>query len=113
MSGISGNLGAVALLGGLVALAGLWVFTTGAKAGRAAQRQIQHMVQTWAVLGTAGVSGAVIVAVQWMVITGTPSTAALLVALAVPALLAGITVARMAAVVTVSHGSHRGRRRSR
>ncbi|WP_051341960.1 hypothetical protein [Pseudonocardia spinosispora] len=82
----------------LVALACLglmYIFASGARAGRAAERRIRSVTRGGRVLGTAAVSGLVIVLIQWLVVINTTDSTALALVLGTPAILAGITLGRM------------------
>jgi hypothetical protein len=99
--------GVMVMVCGLAFLGLLWTFSAGAKAGRAAERQFREATRVGSVLLATVVAAGVIVTVQWLVIRQNPATFAGLVVLGVPALLAGMTVARLAAVTTVVRGSSR------
>jgi len=97
------------MLCGLAFLGLLWTFSTGAKAGRAAERQFREITRVGSVLLTTLLTAAVVVGIQWLVMRQNPGVGAVLVVLGVPGLLAGVTVARMAAVTTTARASS-GRR---
>ena len=104
--------GVTAMICGLAFLGLLWTFSAGAKAGRAAERQFREMTRVGSVLLTTVITAAVIVGIQWLVMRQTPGAGAALVVLGVPGLLAGVTVARLAAVTTtVRTSGRRGVRR--
>ncbi|HEX4246606.1 MAG TPA: hypothetical protein VH008_01975 [Pseudonocardia sp.] len=101
--------GVTVMVAGLAVLGTLWTFSAGAKAGRAVERQFREATRVGAVLATTSITAAVIVGIQWLVMTHGPGTGTALVVLGVPGLLAGVTVARLAAVTTVER--RRGVRR--
>lgn len=108
-SGVDPVLVVVVALAGLAALA---AFRSGA---RGAYRMAQHSQEVTRMGGNLGrVLGttAVIVAIQWAVVTLTTDPRAWGVALGVPALFAGAAVARMFSVTEIVHASDRrgGRR---
>lgn len=92
------------LVGGLLVLAGIVlvsVFGSGARTGRKAERATREITRIGGNAGRALLVAALIVGVQWAVITWAPYPIALAVALGLPALFAGTTVARLLAVTTV------------
>jgi len=104
--------GVMVMVCGLAFLGLLWTFSAGAKAGRAAERQLREMTRAGSVLLVTAIAAAVIVAIQWLVMRQSPATFTTLVVLGGPALLAGVTVARFAAVTTDVRGrTRRGARR--
>ena len=103
--------GVTAMVCGLAFLGLLWTFSAGANAGRAAERQLREMTRIGSVLLTTVITAAVIVGIQWLVMRQTPGAGAVLVVLGVPGLLAGVTVARLAAVTTTVRTTRRGVRR--
>jgi hypothetical protein len=97
---MSGQVVAVVLV--LVGL-GLVLVGLGARAGRRVER-VSRRVGRARVTGTGGQAvaiGAVIASAQWAVFTWVAHPAALVAAFAVPALLAGAMVARLAAVAEI------------
>lgn len=101
---------------GLLALAGLGllsIWTSGARTGRKAERATREVTRVAGSAVRTTVTAAVIVAAQWAALTLTRHPAVWAVALALPALFAGVTVARLLAVTEVVrtvHGSGRGGR---
>jgi hypothetical protein len=99
---------------GLFVLAGLGllsVWTSGARTGRNAERAVREVTRLTGTAGRTLVTAAVIVGVQWAVIATTSNPIALGAALGVPALFAGVTVARLVAVTEVVRTVPRGGRR--
>ncbi len=102
---------------GLLVLAGLGlvsIWTSGARSGRKAQRAVREVTRLAGTAGRAVVVAAVLVGVQWAVITLTDHPVAWAVALGLPAVFAGTTVARLVAVTQVIRtvpGRGRGGRR--
>jgi hypothetical protein len=96
-----------------VGVAGLiWVFSSGAKLGRKAERGAREVAHASSVAVHALIATGVIVGVQWAVLRFTTDVTAWAVTLGVPALFAGAAVARLFTVTTVHHGgSRRGGRR--
>jgi hypothetical protein len=90
----------------VIALAGLSVlaaFRSGARGAYRVARQTQEVTRMSGNLGRALGSGVVIVAVQWVVVSLTADPRAWAVALGVPALFAGASVARMFSVTELVH----------
>ncbi len=99
----------------LVALAGLGVlaaFRSGARGAYKAARQTQEVTRMGGNLARALGTAAVIVAVQWAVVTFAADPRAWGVALGLPALFAGSAIARMFSVTEIVHtpAGKRGRR---
>lgn len=89
---------------GLVVLAGIGlvsIWTSGARTGRKAERAVREVTRMGGTAVRTAVTAAVIVGVQWAVLTLTTSPTAWAVALGLPALFAGTTVARLLAVTEV------------
>jgi hypothetical protein len=102
-----------AVLVGLVVLAGLGVlaaFRSGARSAYRVARQTQEVTRMGGNLARAFGTAAVIVGMQWVVVTFTSDPRAWGVALGVPALFAGSAIARVFSVTELAHGS-RGVRR--
>jgi hypothetical protein len=103
---------------GLV-LAGLgmvMVWSSGARAGRRSERAVREVTRVGGALTRTVVTAGVITGAQWAVVSLTGSPTAWAVALGLPALFAGATVARLLAVTQVIRTVHdvrygRGRRR--
>lgn len=96
----------------LLGLAGLGlvsVFTSGAKAGRKAERATREVTRLSGTVVRTAVTAVVIVGVQWSVIALTTDPVILGVALGLPALFAAVTVARLLAVTEVVRTVHAGR----
>jgi len=103
---------------GLLVLAGLGllsIWTSGARTGRTAERAVREVTRMGGVAARTLLTAAVVVGVQWAVLATTTAPAAIGVALGVPALFAGVTVARLLAVTqivrTLPRGNRRGGRR--
>ncbi|MGH3670622.1 MAG: hypothetical protein ACRDSH_08285 [Pseudonocardiaceae bacterium] len=100
---------------GLAVVAGLGVmvaFRSGARGAYRVARQTQEVTRMGGNLVRALGTSAVIVAVQWVVVSFTTDPSAWGVALGVPALFAGSVIARMFSVTEIVHGSaHTGGRR--
>jgi hypothetical protein len=97
----------------LTALAGLgalMAFRSGARGAYRVARQTQEVTRMGATLGRALAVGAVIVAVQWAVVSVTTDPRAWGVVLGVPALFAGSAVARMFTVTELLRSPSTGRR---
>ena len=96
----------------LTALAGLGAlvaFRSGARGAYRVARQTQEVTRMGATLGWALAVGAVIVGMQWAVISVTTDPRAWGVVLGVPALFAGSAVARMFTVTELLRGPGSGR----
>jgi hypothetical protein len=94
---------------GLIAvgvLGGVLVWSAGARVGRAAQRAVQQITRTGRVAGAAVLVAGVIALAQWVVISHTTrwSLAGFALVFGLPALLAGVTVARMVVVTAIIRG---------
>lgn len=88
----------------LLVLAGLGlvsIWTGGARTGRKAERATREITRIGGNAGRALVIAAVIVAAQWAVVAWWPTPLALGIALGLPALFAGTTLARLLAVTTL------------
>jgi hypothetical protein len=104
------------LLVGLGVLAGLGViaaFRSGARSAYRIARQTQHVTRMGGNLARALGTAAVIVGMQWAVVSLTTDPRAWAVAFGVPALFAGSVIARMFSVTELLHDPtyHRGTRR--
>ncbi|MGH3754887.1 MAG: hypothetical protein ACRDRP_19755 [Pseudonocardiaceae bacterium] len=99
----------------VVALAGLGVlaaFRGGARGAYKVARHTQEVTRMGGNLARALGTAAVIVGVQWAVVTFTADPRAWGVALGVPALFAGAAIARMFSITEIVHTpTHRGGRR--
>lgn len=98
----------------LAVLAGLGllsIWTSGARTGRKAERATREITRMTGTAGRTVVTAAVIVGVQWAVLTITTHAVAIGVVLGLPALFAGVTVARLLAVTEVVRTVPRGGRR--
>ncbi|MCA1676900.1 MAG: hypothetical protein LC799_33570 [Actinobacteria bacterium] len=104
-----------ALLVGLAVLAGLGViaaFRSGARSAYRVARQTQHVTRMGGNLIRALSTAAVIVGMQWAVVSFTSDPRAWGVALGVPALFAGSVIARLFSVTELLHDpTHKGGRR--
>lgn len=96
---------------GLLVLTALGLISFGAKTGVKAARGAREVTRIGGSAGRTLLTAGVIVGVQWAVITLTTSPLAWGVALGVPALFAGVTVARLLAVTTVIRSLPSGSRR--
>jgi hypothetical protein len=99
----------------VVALTGLGVlaaFRSGARSGHRLARHTQQVTRMSGTLTRALGTAAVIVAVQWAVVSLTADPRAWGVALGLPALFAGAAIARLFSVTEIIHPSteKRGRR---
>ena len=97
----------------LLGLAGLGlvsVFTSGAKTGRKAERATREVTRLSGNAVRTLITAVVIVGVQWAVIELTTDPVILGVTLALPALFAAVTVARLLAVTEVVRTVNAGRR---
>lgn len=104
------------LLIGLAGLAGLGViaaFRSGARSAYRVARHTQHVTRMGANLARALAIAAVIVGMQWAVVSLTSDPRAWGVALGIPALLAGSVIARLFSVTELLHDPthHRETRR--
>ncbi|MGH3824964.1 MAG: hypothetical protein ACRDRA_19320 [Pseudonocardiaceae bacterium] len=100
---------ALVVVAGLGALA---AFRSGARGAYRVARHTQEVTRMGGNLGRTLGTAAVIVGMQWAVVSLTSDPRAWAVALGVPALFAGSVIARMFSVTEVIHGStHRGGRR--
>jgi hypothetical protein len=102
-----------AVLVGLVILAGLGVlaaFRSGARSAYRVARQTQEVTRMGGNLARALGTTAVIVGMQWAVVTFTSDPRAWGVALGVPALFAGSAIARLFSVTELLHASKGARR---
>jgi hypothetical protein len=89
---------------GLAVLAGLgllFVFTSGAKAGRRSERAVREVTRVGGNAVRMLVTAAVLVGVQWVALVATTEPVVWAVVLGLPALFAGTTVARLLAVTEV------------
>jgi hypothetical protein len=103
------------VLVGLGMLAGLGViaaFRSGARSAYRVARQTQHVTRMGGNLARALGTSAVIVGMQWAVVSLTTDPRAWAVAFGVPALFAGSVIARMFSVTELLHDPtyHRGAR---
>jgi hypothetical protein len=102
-----------AVLVGLVILAGLGVlaaFRSGARSAYRVARQTQEVTRMGGNLARALGTTAVIVGMQWAVVTFTSDPRAWGMALGIPALFAGSAIARMFSVIELVHASKGARR---
>lgn len=89
---------------GLLVLAGLGlvsVWTSGARAGKKTERAVREVTRIGGTAVRTVLTAAVLVGVQWATLSSTGDPVAWAVALGVPALFAGTTVARLLAVTEV------------
>ena len=100
---------ALAVLAGLSAMT---AFRSGARGAYRVARQTQEVTRMGGNLVRALGTSAVIVGVQWVVVSFTSDPRAWGVAFGVPALFAGSVIARMFSITEIVHGSaHTGVRR--
>lgn len=97
-------LGALALLGVVSA------FVSGRRATQRAAKGVREVTRMTGNAVRTLVTATVITVVQWLIVTHTHDTTTVLVTLAVPALFAGVSVARLFAVTEVIHSARGGRR---
>jgi hypothetical protein len=96
----------------LAALGLLAAFRSGARGGYRAARQAQEVTRMGGNLGRALGTTALIVAIQWAVVSFTTDPRAWGIALGLPALFAGAAIARMFSVTEILHTTdHQGHRR--
>jgi hypothetical protein len=89
---------------GLVVLAGLGlvsIWTSGARTGKKAERAVREVTRIGGTAVRTVLTAAVLVGVQWAALTMTGDPVVWAVALGLPALFAGTTVARLLAVTEV------------
>src|SRR4051812_45415854 len=103
---------------GLAVLAGvglLFIFASGAKAGRRSERAVREVTRIGGNAARMLVTAVVIVGVQWAALFTTADPVVWAVVLGLPALFAGTTVARLLAVTEVirTTGKVRGSGRRR
>ena len=94
-------------VGVLVLLGVLLAFRGGARAGSRVARQSRVVSRMGGMLARAVLFGAVITAVQWVVVTTSTDPAIWAVALGLPAVFAGAGLARVFVVTTVEHNHSR------
>ena len=104
------------MLVGLAALAGMGLiaaFRSGARSAYRVARQTQYLTRMGGNLARALGTAAVIVGMQWAVVSLTTDPRAWAVAFGVPALFAGSVIARLFSVTELLHDPtyHRGARR--
>jgi hypothetical protein len=75
------------------------------------RKAAQHLTRTTGSFGRGLLAAVLIVGGQWLVIEKAPSTTALLVALGVPAVFAGLALARLLPTTTTVHPGRKGGRR--
>ena len=98
------------LLGTGAAVLAVSAGVSGAKAGRAAERSLHRAARSGSIAGRALGIAAAILAVQWLVVRATTDPFTVAAVLAMPALVTGVSVARLLAgpdVVRVSRRSLR------
>jgi hypothetical protein len=98
---------AVVLLG-VCGLVLVWAWTAGARTGRRAERATRTVTRMGSTTGRTLICAAVIVGVQWAVITWTTHPGVIATVLGVPALIAGGAVARLLTVEQSAHLQRRG-----
>src|SRR5206468_461398 len=98
---------------GLAAFGVLQLFRSGFRTGRKVERGTRRMLRIGTVLGAAGLIGGVIVGLQWVLLRPAGDPVAVGVVLGMPAVFAGLSLARFGAIavaVTGRPGRKRGRR---
>jgi hypothetical protein len=100
---------ALVVLTALAGLGAVYAFRSGARGAYRVARHTQEVTRMSGNLARALGSGAVIVAAQWAVISWTTDPRAWAVALGVPALFAGASVARMFSVTELAHSPSTGK----
>lgn len=96
------------VLGVLAVLGALAAFASGRRAARRAAKGVREVSRMTAMVFRTLVTAAVIVGVQWAIVTHHTDTRVILATLALPALFAGASVARLLAVTEVVHSARRG-----
>jgi hypothetical protein len=97
-------------LGGIVALITVWRFSV--RVARRAAETVRAGARLMSLAGRVAITAAVIVGVQWVVLTHAPGNVTLVaVVLAIPGLLAAHTLTRALTVTTVDTPRRRGGRR--
>lgn len=94
----------------LAALGLLYIWTSGARAQHKLDRQVRQATRAAGTAMRALVIGLVIGGVQWAILARADSAATWAAVLGVPALLAGVTVARMFETTTIVRTMPGGRR---
>ncbi|MFL6144339.1 MAG: hypothetical protein ACJ72N_21060 [Labedaea sp.] len=94
---------------GVLAVVGLLAaFTSGRRAARQAVKGVREVSRMTGMAFRTLVTTAVITGVQWAIVTNAHDTRVIVITLAVPALFAGASVARLLAVTEVVHSARRG-----
>lgn len=100
----------VIVVGGLAVLGVVSAVLSGRRATKRAAKGVREVTRMTSNAARAVVTGVVVTLVQWLIVTHTSDTTTILVTLGIPALFAGVSVARLFAVTEVIH-STRGRHR--
>jgi hypothetical protein len=96
---------------GVLAVFGLiTVVTSGRRATKRAAKGVREVTRMTSNAARTVVTAAVVTGVQWLIVTQTSDTTTILVTLGLPALFAGVSVARLFAVTEVIHSTRGGRR---
>jgi uncharacterized membrane protein (DUF441 family) len=95
-------LGVLALVGMLAA------FTSGRRTAKQAVKGMREVTRMTSMAFRTVVTTVLITGVQWAIVTHTTNTTTVLITLALPALFAGASVARLLAVTEVVHSTRRG-----
>jgi hypothetical protein len=95
-------------LGGLALLGAVSAITSGRRATKRAAKGVREVTRMTSNAARTVVTAAVVTLVQWLIVTHTSDTTTVLVTLGVPALFAGVSVARLFAVTEVIHSTRRG-----
>ena len=98
------------LLGTGAAVLAVSAGVSGAKAGRAAERSLHRAARCGSLAGRALGIAAAILAVQWLVVRATTDPFTVAAVLTMPALVTGVSVARLLAGPDVVHVSRRSLR---
>jgi uncharacterized membrane protein (DUF4010 family) len=98
-------------LGGLALLGIVSMIVSGRRATKRAAKGVREVARMTSNAARTVVTAAVITLVQWLIVTHTVDATTVLIALGLPALFAGVSVARLFAVTEVIHSTRRGGRR--
>jgi hypothetical protein len=96
------------VLGVLTVLGALAAFASGRRAAKKAAKGVREVTRMTSMAFRTLVTAAVIVGVQWAIVSNATDTRVIVITLAVPALFAGASVARLLAVTEVVHSARRG-----
>lgn len=99
---------ALAVFGGLAVVGALAALTSGRRAAKRAAKGVREVNRMTAMAFRTLVAGGVITGIQWLVTTHATDPRVIVPTLAVPAVVAGMSVARALAVTEVVHSARRG-----